>query len=173
MNFNYSHSSLLLFVVLVACSINVLFFSTGIVAPANLIEIQTEDKFEEWTQKENHGRATLVYFYAPWSPVCKEFTKQYAKISNWFGKKEYQEQIMITKMDAPKFPRLSRSLGLESFPHVRLYSHEGEVGKYEVYDGELEEHELQNWVVQKLHKKMKREGVPVPKKRKKMAKNKN
>ena len=52
-------------------------------------------------------------------------------------------------------------MGIESFPEIRLYSID-EVGKYEKYDGELEQEELQNWVKKRLHKKMRKNGLPVP-----------
>lgn len=136
------------------------------VAPASLIEIQSEKYFNDWTQSDNHGRAALVYFYAGWSPVCKVFTKEYGKVANHFGQKEYQDTIMVTKMDGPNFPKLSRSLGIEKFPTVYLYS-VNDVGKFEVYNGELEAEELIKWVEDSLHKKMKKDGKDIPKKKKK------
>ena len=135
-------------------------------AVATLIEIQSEKYYEDWTQKDNHGRAALVYFYAGWSPVCKVFTKEYGKVAKHFGHKDYQDVIMTTKMDGPNYPRLSRSLKLEKFPTVYLYSVD-EVGKYEVYDGELEAEALIKWTEERIHKKMKTDGKNIPKRKKK------
>ncbi len=133
-------------------------------AVANLIEIQGEDKFTEWTVDDAHGRTTLVYFYAPWSPLCKEFTKQYKEVAKHFGQKEYQEHVMITKIDGPNYPRLSRSLGIESFPTIYLYSHK-KLGEYEKYDGEFDKDSVIEWTEKRIHKKLKKQGLPLPKKK--------
>ena len=147
--------------VVVGVALVLLCVPEGAVAPPSLIEIQEKRLFDEWTVDSKHGRAALVYFYAHWSPVCKAFTKEYGKVANFFGRDTYSEEIMITKIDGPNFHQLSRSLGIESFPYVLLYSID-ELGKYEKYTGELESEELIKWVSDRLHPRMLKKGKKIP-----------
>ncbi len=153
--------SFTLFAAAVALLAAVLLLPQGSVAPPNLIEIQAESNFHEWTKSKD--RSTLVYFYAHWSPICKAFTREYKDVAKYFGRAGYENEIMVTKMDGPNFSKLSRSLKIEAFPTLLLYSHV-EPGKAEKYEGELEKEAVIKWVEARLHPKMASAGKTIPEK---------
>jgi thioredoxin-like negative regulator of GroEL len=136
----------------------------GVPAPSNLIDIQSMDDYELWSNDTKHKRCALIYFFATWSPVCKQFLQEYKKVAQAFQAKEYMESFLVTKMDGPNYPRVSRSLGIEAFPHILLFSAD-EYGKHEQYTGELQSGALIKWVTERVHRKMERDGKPIPKKK--------
>lgn len=129
------------------------------------VEIRSEDKLLELTQSEN--TVALVYFYAGWCATCKRFTKEeYSKIAQHFGQPGYHGHVAVTKMDGHNFPKLTKSLNVQGFPAIFLYSID-EIGVAEQYAGELTGDSLQAWVEERLHKRMTDKGHMIPPKKKK------
>ena len=128
-------------------------------------ELRSEQKYNELINSES--KIALVYFYAGWCAKCKWFTKHdYSRVGEHFGRPEYHDHVAITKMDGTNFPKLSKSLGIEGYPAIFLYSID-EIGKPEKYTGELGHEQLQAWVEEHLHKRMTENGHMIPPKRKK------
>ena len=72
----------------------------------------------------------------------------------------------MSKIDGTNFPKLSKSLGIEGYPVIYLYSVD-EVGKAEKYSGEMTADKLQAWVEERLHKRMDAGGHMIPPKKEK------
>ena len=132
---------------------------------AGITEIRSEEKFSEITQSDS--RIALMYFYAGWCSTCKWFTKhEYTKIAKHFDQPGYHGHVAVSKIDGTNFPKLSKSLGIEGYPVIYLYSVD-EIGKAEKYSGEMTADKLQAWVEERLHKRMDAGGHMIPPKKEK------
>jgi len=85
----------------------------------------TENEFEEKVLKKSFEKPILVDFYADWCMPCLILKPVLEKIV-----KEYQNKVMLAKVNVDKCPNLSRKYSIMSIPNVKLFKNGKVVGEF-------------------------------------------
>jgi thioredoxin 1 len=94
----------------------------------------TDDQFVKTLQTED--RPVLVDFYADWCGPCIAAAPIIDKLAE-----EYQDKIMITKLNVDENPKTAQQYGVMSIPTVLIFKKDGKenkiVGKQIGFPGEV------------------------------------
>lgn len=74
------------------------------------------------------GKKSLVLFYAPWCPHCKDLMPTWEKLSD---KHKSRSDIVITKVDCEKEPEQATKHGVEGYPTIVLFKGGKKVATFE------------------------------------------
>ncbi len=85
----------------------------------------TENEFGEKVLKKSFEKPILVDFYADWCMPCLILKPVLEKIV-----KEYQNKVMLAKVNVDRCPNLSKKYSIMSIPNVKLFKNGKVVGEF-------------------------------------------
>jgi len=118
---------------------NGMIVSVGVVVAVIVAVWYVYNKYEGF-DGDGEPEKSVVLFYAPWCPHCKDLMPTWEKLED----KHKSSGIKITKIDCEKDPEQATKHGVEGYPTIIMFKNGKKVA---TFDNERNEDAIQKFII--------------------------